>query len=140
MRAGEVFGSFLSKDDLGGREVAVTVESVSMAKVMNDGKEVEKPAMKFVGKSKSLIFGPVVWQQMQDITGQDDSDAWVVKIVTLYVDPSVSFGGKHVGGIRIKGDNGAASSPVQAAPPLAQSQNPAPAIHSGPLQTEDPPF
>ena len=120
MRAGEVFGSFLSKDDLGGREVAVVVESVEMAKVTNDGKEVEKPAMKFVGKSKSLIFGPVVWQQMQDITGQDDSDAWIGKTVTLYVDPSVSFGGKHVGGIRIK-SNGSAPAPppaVQEAPPL----------------------
>ncbi len=118
MKAGEVFGSFLSKDDLGGREVAVTIEGVALAKVMNDGKEVDKPCMTFVGKSKGLIFGPTVWQQMQDITGQDDSDAWVGKIVTLYVDPSVSFGGKHVGGIRIKGDNGAAASPVQAAPPL----------------------
>ena len=125
MKAGEVFGSFLSKDDLGGREVPVTIEGVAMAKVMNDGREVDKPCMTFIGKSKGLIFGPTVWQQMQDITGQDDSDAWIGKTVTLFVDPSVSFGGKHVGGIRIK-SNGSAPAPppaVQEAPPLPDDGN-----------------
>jgi len=32
----------------------------------------------------------------------DDSDAWVGKMFELYHDPNVSFGGKRVGGLRVR--------------------------------------
>ena len=50
--------------------------------------------------------------------GSDDTDDWFGHQVILYEDPSVSFGGKIVGGIRVK------SSQKTTGPTIPQKKNP----------------
>jgi hypothetical protein len=38
--------------------------------------------------------------------GSDNTDDWIGKQIVLFVDPSVSFAGKIVGGIRLRAPKG----------------------------------
>ena len=100
MRTGDVYGgNWLEKEDIGNRQVVVTIESVSVHE-MNDGKR--KAALHFVGKEKALLVNVTNASTIEAITGTDEMDNWAGTKVVLFSDPSVMFQGKRVGGIRVK--------------------------------------
>jgi hypothetical protein len=123
MRLSEVYGgNWLDKDDIGNRQIRVTIESVTVHE-MNDGKR--KAALHFVGKEKALLVNVTNASAIEAITGTDEMDAWVGTSVVLWYDPSVMYQGKRVGGLRVK-----------AVPTVAATPAPAPAAPAPALTTE----
>ena len=55
----------------------------------------------FVGKRKYWLAGPVSQKVLKGMFGKYVED-WIGKRITLYVDPTVTFGRETTGGIRVR--------------------------------------
>jgi hypothetical protein len=124
------FGSFLKIDDLQGREVKVTIDHVQVEEIKGDRGTEKKLVAHFVGKDKALVLNRVNSEAIAQIAGTDDYDNWIGVNVVLYGDPSVMYGGKRVGGLRIKG-------PGRLAP---KAPEPPQEYHATDELGDDPPF
>ena len=110
---------FLAKSDVD-PEITLTVREVVEENVAMEGAPEEiKFVVYFNEHEKGLVANWTNAQLFAQITGSTDMDQWTGHRVTAYHDPSVSFGGKLVGGIRIK-------APMVARPVAAQSEPPLP--------------
>ena len=105
---------FLRKEDVGAG-VLYTVEAVIQKNIAKEGAEpVEKWCMNFRETDKPLVLNSTNIQLCQTIFGSDDTDDWCEQPIVLYTDPSVSFQGKVIGGIRVRKPKvKAAPKPVQ---------------------------
>ena len=56
----------------------------------------------FEGLSKGLVLNTANCETLTEITGTDDPKEWKDLALQLYVDPDVTYGGKKIGGIRIR--------------------------------------
>jgi hypothetical protein len=56
----------------------------------------------FEGLSKGLVVNTANGETLLEITGTEDPNEWKDVAVQLYVDPDVKYGGKKIGGIRIR--------------------------------------
>jgi hypothetical protein len=93
---------FLKQIDVG-RGVLFTVEGIEQHNVAKDGVEPEmKYCMAFCESEKPLVLNATNIQLCEKIFGSDDTDNWTGKRLVLYTDPTISFGGKVVGGIRVR--------------------------------------
>jgi len=131
-----VFGSFLKQEDLGGRAATVVIGSVALESVKDQesGQNEKKLVAHFVGKDKSLIINRTNAEALEAITGSDDYESWVGHPVVLYVDPTIKFGSKTVGGIRFRAVQAAPARPVAPAPPPLP---PMQTVATGPELTDD---
>lgn len=72
----------------------------------NIAKEDEAPDVKWLCEfneyNKPLILNTTNIQLLAKACESDDTDDWIGKEVILYADPNVSYGGKLVGGLRIR--------------------------------------
>lgn len=133
-RVSEVYGgNWLTADDLNGREVTVTIESVSIHE-MNDGRK--KAALHFVGKEKALLLNVTNGNTIAELLGTDEMDNWEGSRIRLYV-AKVDFQGKRVPAIRVK-DAAAVPAPP-ARKPVAPRAAAEPDFGDTELP-EDPPF
>lgn len=115
-----VFGSYLKQEDLQGRAVRVVVSTVAVEDLKGDGDKTEhKLIMHFVGKDKSMVLNRTNCEAMEAIVGTDDYAAWVGHTVVLFTDPTVKFGGKTVGGLRIR----SAAAPAPPPPPVPVTES-----------------
>jgi len=71
--------------------------------------------------SKKLVMKPALYQNVEDVTGNKDTDTWAGAVVVLFKDSSVQMMGKRVGGVRIR----APKNRPQQAPPPPPVQQPA---------------
>ncbi len=109
--------NYLTKEDCE-PNIQVTVshckeEDVSMANQPARMKHV----LYFEGIEKGMVLNLTNFQRIAQLSGRDDTDNWKGVQFTLYNDPTVDFGGKLVGGIRVW--------VPQAAPPGMPPQVPA---------------
>lgn len=65
---------------------------------------------------QGMVLSVTNLQLIKAATGTNDPDEAVGKKIVVYVDPTVSFGGKIVGGLRIRAPKGAAPEPAEDAP------------------------
>ena len=122
MKAGAMIESkFLKKEDLDYENGnLVTVSSLDQQNVgVNDGEEDLKWCMHFEEFDKGMVLNSTNIQLATKALGTDETDDWIGKKLVIYVDDNVSFGGKLVGGIRIRKARGQA-----AAGPTAQAMRP----------------
>ena len=93
---------FLKRDDVGDG-MKVTIREVTEENVAMDGAPSEmKWCAHFDEVDKPLVLN---WTNLQIIAGiakDEDTDNWSGVKIVLYDDPNVSFGGKLVGGIRVR--------------------------------------
>jgi hypothetical protein len=61
-----------------------------------------KVVLYFDGLKKGLVLIATNAETLLEITGTEDYEQWVDTPVQLYVDPDVTYGGKKIGGIRIR--------------------------------------
>jgi len=109
---------YISQGDVEGGKV-VTVSKLDQENVAAADKPEEiKWILHFKEFQKPLVLNWTNIQLMAVCTGSEDSDDWTGKKVELYVDPTISFGGKIVGGVRIR----------QASKDAKPTENPAPAF------------
>jgi len=115
---------FLKKEDVG-RGVLATITNCQQYNVAMEGAPPEhKWCLGFKELEKPLVLNSTNIQLCEKICGSDDTDHWAGKRLVLYTDPNVSYGGKLVGGIRVR-------APKVAAPP------PPPPMATGPELTDD---
>lgn len=97
-KVSQVFGGgFLKSEEIAGKRVPVTIESVEV-KEFEDGK---KLVVHFVGKEKALVCNKTNAAIITENTGSDDTDDWEGKRIVLYT-KKVEMGGKLVPAIRVE--------------------------------------
>jgi hypothetical protein len=105
---------FLTRADVG-KGALVTIREIIQENVAMEGSE---PDMKFClvfdEKEKPMVLNSTNGQIIAAITGSEDTDDWTGKKIVLYDDPTVSFGGKLVGGIRCRAPRPPAGVPASA--------------------------
>ena len=104
---------FLKKEDC---PLTVTIESVSKENMAQQGAPEE---MKFIlnfKESKPMVLNSTNGQLIAHALNSPESDDWVGKQISLYNDPSVSFGGQLTGGIRVQTQPQTTAPQGQAAP------------------------
>jgi hypothetical protein len=109
---------FLKKEDVGAG-MLMTVESCRQQNVAKEGAEPEhKWCLVFEETDKPLVLNATNIQLCERIFGSDDTDDWIGKKVVLFTDPSVSYGGKIVGGVRVRAPKQKAQAPKPAPAPV----------------------
>jgi len=93
---------FLKKEDFP-RPAIMTIARFEQENVAREDQEEDNKWVVFFAESdKGLVLGPTNLQLLKIATGVNGPDEAISKKVTVYVDPTVSFGGKVVGGLRIR--------------------------------------
>lgn len=133
---------FLKKEDCG-TGILVTIRSVEQMNVAKEGAPQElKWTISFDEVEKPMVLNSTNGQIIAQITKSEESDNWTGHKIVLYHDPNIAFGGKLVGGIRVRAPkNQPKPSPVAGAPTPkpkpAAAQAPAPATEP---EADDVPF
>ncbi|MEY4387662.1 MAG: hypothetical protein RLY20_2945, partial [Verrucomicrobiota bacterium] len=113
---------FLTKEDVGEEGKVLTVASIDQQNVAPDNKPKE---MKWVMHFEEEEFNPMVLNRKNQLLAaailkSDDTDHWIGKQIVAYHDPTIDFGGKVVGGIRLRAltadEKAQAGTPIPTAP------------------------
>lgn len=116
-------GKFLKKEDAE-RPQLLTIRHASVENVAQDGQPEEKKlVLHFNETDKGLVLNSTNAQTCFEIFGTWETDAWLRGTVVLYSDPNVSFGGKRVGGLRLRPRKGAAPTVPAAAVPAPEEDS-----------------
>jgi hypothetical protein len=101
--------NFIKKEDCE-PPVLLTIDRVAEENVAKEGAPQElKWCVHFKEVEKPMVLNSTNGQIIAQITGSQETDDWAGHKVVLYHDPSVSFGGKLVGGIRCRAPRGPAN-------------------------------
>ena len=93
---------FLKQSDVGAG-MLFTITGCHQHNVAVSGADPEmKWCLAFHEADKPLVLNQTNAQLCAQIFGSDDTDDWTGKKVVLYTDPSITYGGKLVGGIRVR--------------------------------------
>lgn len=115
---------FLTRADVGPGKL-VTIDQVFQENVAKEGAPEElKWCVQFKESEKPMVLNSTNGQLIAQITKAEDTDNWPGHKVVLYDDPSISFGGKLVGGIRVRAPR---NQPAPAPAPRHAAPRPAPA-------------
>ena len=84
------------------RDYTLRIKKVSKGKVTGSGgKSSGKGMIWFDGAEKPMASGPEVLGAIASLYGNSPK-AWVGKWITIFPDPTVKYGGKAVGGVRVR--------------------------------------
>ena len=98
--------TYLKKEDVPVPTTA-TIKSVTQDQIGGDGDKELKPVLSFVGNLKPMVLNKGNATTLAEHFG-DDTSTWPGKTIEVYTDPSVTFQGKRVGGVRVRVPSGAA--------------------------------
>lgn len=109
--------NFLKKDDVGEDGVILTIKGFAHETVKGDNGDETKVVMHFVEEGyKPMVLNSTNAAVLGKITGAATAGEARGKRIVVYDDPSVSFGGKVTGGLRLKRVQGSPSAPREVAP------------------------
>ena len=108
--------NYLSKEDVGEDGVILTIKGFKEEQIEGDDGLENKIVMYFHENYKPMIINRTNSQLIQIATSARTTGEAVGKEIVVYCDPTVGFGGKITGGIRIK--------KMPGAPKQAKSSNP----------------
>lgn len=98
----EAFQSnYLGKVDLEAGPLSLVIKHVEEGEVSSDGGKEKKPVLFARNQEKGLILNNTNWDAIEAAYGED-SDDWTGQRIEVYYDPSIQFGGKKVGGVRVR--------------------------------------
>jgi hypothetical protein len=125
---------FLTRGDVA-KPVLVTIQEVFQDNVAKEGAPEElKWCIAFPELEKPMVLNSTNGQIIAQITKSEDTDHWTGQKIVLYDDPTVSFGGKLTGGIRVRAPrnqpapaHGILGKPQH--PPAAPAPAPAPTVN-----------
>lgn len=146
---------YLKQADVGPGMI-LTVRALEQENVAMEGQPVEnKWILYFTEEHKGLVLNAVNAQLAAQALGSDETDDWIGKKLVLYQDRTITYGGKLVGGIRVRAPRLAPAKPPAHRPGPAQREimarnaaqpmrvvepEPAPAPVDGEPTEEDVPF
>lgn len=116
--------NFLTRADVG-RGILVTIKTITQENVAKQGAPEElRWCLHFHEAEKPMVLNSTNGQIIASITKSEETDTWPGHKIVLYDDPNVSFGGKLVGGIRVRAPRPqpVPSQPVRPAPAPAPVQ------------------
>lgn len=120
LKRADVFPSrYLGKDDVA-RPQRLIVADVRIETISGDHGDEEKAVMLFRENMKPMIVNTTNWETMEVAYGPDTDD-WIGQPVEVYVDPGVMFGGKRVGGVRVRVPGGTTIRPPANRTPAANA-------------------
>ena len=115
---------FLKRTDVGSGAL-VTIRNLTQENVAKEGADPDmKWAIHFDEMDKPLILNSTNAQLIAQILKEEETDGWVGQRIVLFDDPSVSFGGKLVGGIRCRAPKQAAKAPAKPVFKQAEEEEP----------------
>ncbi len=123
---------FLARADVN-PPILVTIKALHQENVAKEGEPAEmKYVLAFTDCAKPLVVNSTNAAIIAQILKSEETDDWLGKQIVLFDDPNVSFGGKLVGGIRVRAPRvKAGAQPVKPAPaPVAPTE----------AEDDDPPF
>jgi hypothetical protein len=91
---------FLRKEDFDEDQVC-TIKDCKLEQVGKDDSPEERWVLYFREREKGMVLNITTIRVLESTYG-GDTDHWVGNKVMVYVDPNVSFGGKVVGGLRLR--------------------------------------
>jgi hypothetical protein len=91
---------FLRKEDFDEDQIC-TIKGVKLEDVGRDDNPEQRWVIFFREHHKGMVLNVTTIRVLEQSYG-GDTDHWVGNKVTVYVDPNVSFGGKVVGGLRLR--------------------------------------
>lgn len=94
-----IVSKFLRKEDFEEDRV-MTIKGVKLETMPGDSGDT-KWVVYFREEAKGMALNVTTIRVLEQAYG-DDTDHWVGNKVMVYVDPNVSFGGKIVGGLRLR--------------------------------------
>lgn len=101
---------FLKQSDVG-KAVLWTVHGVEKVNVAKEGADPDmKWAVTFKQSDKPLVLNATNIAMLEHVLG-DDTDLWTNRPIVLYVDPTVMYAGKVVGGVRVRAPKAGAAPP-----------------------------
>lgn len=106
---------YLTKDDVGEDGLILTIRGFKMETIKSDEGDEDKVVCYFVEDVKPMVVNRTNSQLIGSATGAKTAGESVGKQIVVYNDPSVGFGGKVTGGLRVKRIAGAPR-PAPAAP------------------------
>jgi hypothetical protein len=93
---------YLKKEDVE-PSVTATVKGLKKQNVALEGEESDmRGVLYFKEYDKGMVLNQTNIDMMVEITGSSETDNWTSQRIVLYNDPRVMYGGKRVGGIRIR--------------------------------------
>ena len=98
---------YLTKDDVGEDGVILTIKGFRMETLESDDGNEDKMVLHFVEDVKPMVLNRTNAQLVAVATGAKVAGDAKGKQVVVFNDPTVSFGGKITGGLRIKKMSGA---------------------------------
>ena len=102
MKAGAMVPSkYLKSDDIEGDEV-VTISKIGQVNVGKDGAEDMKWAIRFNEKDRPFVLNKTNITRIVKALKTDETEEWLGKKITLYVDHEVQFAGDVVSAIRVR--------------------------------------
>lgn len=108
--------NYLKKEDVGEDGVILTIRGFKQETLKTDSGDEQKIVMYFMEEGyKPMVLNTTNATLLGKITGCQTAGEARGKQVVVYDDPTVSFGGKNTGGLRLKKVSGAPSAPKQAA-------------------------
>lgn len=93
---------YLAKGDVGEDGLILTIRGFKMETVKSDEGEEDKVVCYFAEDVKPMIINRTNAQLLGVATGTNRAGDAVGKQIVVYNDPTVGFGGKITGGLRIK--------------------------------------
>ena len=137
--------SYLKQTDFDESGTIVTVQNILEKNVARQDEPVEmKWLVHFVEFEKAMVLNTTNINALSKACGSDDTDDWTGKEVIVYVDPTIGYGGKITGGLRIRKYVVAAppKQAVKAAPrqPVVSTKQPAKAASGFDDMDDDIPF
>ena len=102
--------NYLTKEDVT-PDILVTISHLSMEDIESDGKSERRTIMHFHGDTKPMVLNQTNKELLKAVTGEHTAGGIKNKKIVLFNDPTIMFGGRKTGGIRIRAMKTAA--PVQ---------------------------
>jgi hypothetical protein len=109
-----IVSKFLRKEDFDEDRV-MTIKNVKLEDMPGDSGD-QKWVLYFREEAKGMALNVTTIRVLEQAYG-DDTDRWVGNKVMVYVDPNVSFGGKVVGGLRLRTPKVKTKAPPPPPPP-----------------------
>lgn len=98
---------YLSKSDVGEDGLILTIKGFRMETLKSDDGDEDKMVMHFMEDMKPMVLNRTNAQLVGVATGSKNAGEARGKQIVVFNDPTVGFGGKITGGLRIKKVTGA---------------------------------
>ena len=95
-------GSYLQKSDIDEPKTWVIRDVEERSVPIPGGQRKDKLVVFFEGVDKGLICNQTNGGVLAELSGFEDPSEWIGTEVTVYVDPNITYGGRKIGGIRLR--------------------------------------